>query len=86
MGHEHLKPTREVPLVQNQHPIQAFRTDGTYKPLGHAVGLRRAKGRANDLDPVGSKHVVKSVRKFLVPITNHETDAFGSESATTQPF
>ena len=27
---------------------------------------------------IASKHLVKSVREFLVPITNQETDAFGA--------
>ena len=70
VGHEHIKNTLEVLLVQNQHPIETFRAGRAHKPLRHAIGLRRAKRRANDLDPVGLKHVVKSVRKFLVPITN----------------
>ena len=30
---------------------------------------RRAKRGANDRDLVGSEHVVKSVRKFLIPIS-----------------
>ena len=78
MGHEHIKNTLKVLLVQNQHPVETFRAGRAHKPLGHAVGLRRAKRRANDLDPVGSKHFVKSVGEFLVPIANQETDVFGA--------
>jgi hypothetical protein len=65
-----------VLLVQDRHPGETFRAGRAHKPLSHPVGLRRAKRRANDRDPVASKHLVKSVRKFLVPITNQKTDAF----------
>jgi hypothetical protein len=76
MGHEHIKNARKVLVVQNQHPVETFRASRAHKPLRYTVGLRRAKRRANDLDPVASKHLVKSVCKFPVPITNQETDAF----------
>ena len=78
VGHEHIENTRKVLLVQDQHPVENIRAGRAHKPLGHPVGLRRAQRRANDLDPVGSKHVIKSVGEFLVPITNQETDVFGA--------
>ena len=78
VGHEHLENTRKVLLVQNQHPVETFRADRAHKPLGHPVGLRRAKRRANDLDPVAAKHLVKPIREFLVSITNQETEGFGA--------
>ena len=70
--------TLQVLLVQNQDPVETFRADRAHKPLRHTVGLRRAKRRANNLDPVASKHLVKSVRKFLIPITNQEADPYGA--------
>ena len=63
-GHEHIKNTHKVLLVQNQHPVETFRASRAHKPLSHPVGLRRAKRRANDLDPVASKNLVKSVVNF----------------------
>jgi hypothetical protein len=33
MGHEYLENTRKVLLVQNEHPIQTFRTDGAHESL-----------------------------------------------------
>jgi hypothetical protein len=78
VSHEHLEHTRKVRLVQNQHPVESFRAGRAHKPLGHPVGLRRAKRRANDRDPVASKHLVKFVGEFLVPITNQETDVFAA--------
>jgi hypothetical protein len=50
VGHVHIKHTLEVPLVQNQHPIEAFRANRTHEPFGHAVRLRRANRRATNLD------------------------------------
>ena len=78
VGHEHLENARKMLLVQNQHPVETLRAGCAHKPLGHAVGLRDAKRCANDLDPVASKHVVKSVGEFLVPIAYQETDVFGA--------
>jgi hypothetical protein len=77
VGHEHIKNTLKVLLVQNQHPVETLRAGGAYKPLGHTVGLRRAKRSANNLDPVASKHLIKSVGRLLVPIVSQETDVFG---------
>ena len=34
MGHEHLKNTLEVLLIQNQHPVETFRASRAHKPLG----------------------------------------------------
>ena len=78
VGHEHLENARKVLLAHNQHPVQTFRAGCAHKTLGHAVGLRDAKRCADDLDPVASKHLVKSVGEFLVPIANQETDVFGA--------
>jgi hypothetical protein len=76
VGHEQIKNTRQMLLVHNQHPVETFRADRVHKPLRHSVGLRRAKRRANDRDAIASKNLVKSFRKFLVPITDQETDTF----------
>lgn len=72
LGHEDIKNTCNVLFVQNQHPVETFRAGRAYKPLRHPVGLRRAKRRANDRDPVAAKYFVKSVGEFLVPITNQK--------------
>ena len=78
VGHEHLENARKMLFVQNQHPVETLRADCAHKPLRHAVGLRDAKRCADDLDPVASKHLVKSVGEFPVPITNQETDVVGA--------
>jgi hypothetical protein len=55
VGHEDIKNTRQMLLVQDQHPVETFRADRAHKPLSHPVRLRRAKRRANDRDPIASK-------------------------------
>jgi hypothetical protein len=70
VSHEHLEHVLKVLLVQNQHPIETVRAGRAYKPLGHAVGLRRPKRRANISIP--SLENTSSTRsgEFLVPIPN----------------
>jgi hypothetical protein len=51
-----------VPLAQHEEPIETLRADRTHKPLGNAVGLRRAKRCPNDLNSVASEDLVKAVR------------------------
>ena len=63
-------------LVQNEQPVETFRPGGAHEPLRDAVGLRGAKRRANDLNPVTPKHLVKSVVEFLIPIANQEPNGF----------
>jgi hypothetical protein len=50
----------------------------TAQPLSWLAGPKR---RADDLDPVASKDLVKSDGEFLVPIANEETDVFGRSLA-----
>ena len=81
---EHLEDPLKVLLVQNQQPVETFRAGGAHEPLGHPVGLRRAKRRANDLDPVAPEHFVKPAGEFLVPIANQEAKAVPARSANVQ--
>ena len=62
-------------------PARWARTNPAVTP----VGLRRAKRRANNLHPVGSKHGVKSVGEFLVAIANQETDVLGAPGVDVHP-
>jgi hypothetical protein len=50
----------EMVAVEDQEPIETLRTNGPHEPLRDPVGLRGAKRRANDLDPVTPEHLVKS--------------------------
>ena len=62
MGREHLQHTLKVCLVQNEQPVETLRTDGAHEPLSHPVGLRGAERRANDFDPVTTKHLGQTRR------------------------
>ena len=70
--HEPVKDPLEVPLVQDQQPVETFRAGGAYEPLGTRVGLWRAERRANDVNPVASEHVIKTLGEFLIPIANQK--------------
>ena len=41
----------EVLLIQDQQPVETLRANGAYEAFRHAVRLRDAKRRANDLAP-----------------------------------
>ncbi len=62
-----------MPREHFDHTRDRYARQGrTHKLLGHTVGVPRAKRRVNDLDPVGLKHFVNTVGKFLARITNQE--------------
>ena len=72
--HEHVEDARKLLLVQDQQPVQALRANGAHEPLRHPIRLRGAERCANDLDPIASKHFVKTGREFLVSVANEEPD------------
>ena len=76
MIHEHGEDSLKMLLIQNQQPVETFRAGGAHKPLGHGVRLRCAKRRPNDFNPVASKHLVKLIGEFLIPIANQKPDPF----------
>jgi hypothetical protein len=67
MLHEDLEDALKMLMVQEQQRVETFRANRAHKPLRDAIRLRRAKWRANDLEPVAAKHLVKTVGEFLVP-------------------
>ena len=60
MVHEDTENPLKVRLVQNQQPVETFRADGAHEPLSDALGLGRAKRRANDLNPAAAEHLVNT--------------------------
>src|SRR5690349_20421034 len=70
--HEYVKDPLKVPLVQNQQPVETFRAGGAHEPLGNPVGFWHAKRRANDLNPIASEHVVKTIGELLISIANQK--------------
>ena len=73
---EYVNDPLKVLLVQDQQLVETFRADRAHEPLRNPVGLWRAKRRSNDLDAVGSKYLVKTVRELLITITNQKPDRF----------
>ena len=73
----------EMLAVEDQEPIQTLRANRPYEPFRDTVCLRRAKRRANHLDPVAAKCHVKAVREFLIPITNQEAESFRTVGQTS---
>ena len=71
MVHEDVENAFKMPVVQDQQPIQA---NGAHEPLRHTVRLRRAKRRANDLEPMAAKQLFKTVGEFLVSVANQEAE------------
>src|ERR1700730_9943073 len=64
----------KMSLIQDQQPIEALRSSGPHKPLGHTVRLRNAKRRPDDLHANAPKHVIEAVGKLLVAVANHEPE------------
>ena len=76
--HEHGGNSLELPLVQNQQPIETLGTNGSHEPFRHTVRLWGTKRRANDLDARASKHLVKTIGELLVPVANQEAERLGA--------
>ena len=74
MSHEHIEDALKMLLVQDQQPVEALRANGAHEALRHAIRLRGAERRASDVDPIASKHFIKTGREFLVSIANEEPD------------
>lgn len=66
----------EMLAVEDQEPIQALRANRPYEPFPDTVRLRRAKRRANDLDPIALENAVKTLDELLIPIANQEAERF----------
>jgi hypothetical protein len=77
MIRENGKDPLEMLAVQDQQPVETFGANGPHKSLRHAIRLRRAKRRANDLKPTASKHLVKTGGELLVPVADQEAEGLG---------
>jgi len=65
-----------MPLVQNQEPVETFRAGGAHEPFGNTVGLWPAVRRANELNPVASEYVDKTLGEFLIQVANQKPHRF----------
>jgi hypothetical protein len=73
---EDAKHPREMVAIADQEPVQTLCANGPHEPLRHPVRLRGTKRRAQDLDPLAAKHLVKIGCELLVPIANQEANWF----------
>jgi hypothetical protein len=64
----------EMLLVQHQQPVEALCPNGTHEPFRDAVCLQRSKRRPHDLNPFGSKHLIKGRSELLIAISNQESE------------
>src|SRR5260221_946067 len=64
MTGEHGDDPLKMLVVQDQQPVETLGANGPHKSLRHAIRLRRAKRRANDLKPTASKHLSKLAVNF----------------------
>ena len=74
MVHEDGEHAIQVPLIEDQQPVEALGANGADESFRHAIGLRRLKRRSNNLHAAASKHLVKTARELLIPIPNQETE------------
>ena len=54
MFHEDVENPLKMLVAQDQQPVETLRPNSAYEPLRHAVRLRRAKRRTNDLEPTAA--------------------------------
>lgn len=66
------KDPSEMPFVHNQEVVETLRPDRAHEPLGKSIGIRRPKGRSNDLSALGRKDLVETRHVLCVTIANQE--------------
>jgi hypothetical protein len=85
MIREHGEDPLKMLVVQDQEPVETFGANSPHKSLRHAIRLRGAKRRANDLRPNASKHLVKTVGEFLVPVADQEAERLAQRGLRKRP-
>ena len=65
----------ELPLVEDQHLVQAFAADGAHPPLGVGVGLRRTRRTTQYGDADVGEHGIEAGRELRVAIADQEPEA-----------
>jgi len=80
------QPT-EVPLAERQHPIQAFRFDGSHEAFCMRVAVRRGSRRPDDANADGAKQFLHRVGPVRISIANQDAavaqDRIGLTEETT---
>ena len=68
------KHVLELPLADDQDPIEAVAPDGADPALGERVRARCAKRRANDLDALTSEDLIEGVAELAVSIVDQKAE------------
>jgi hypothetical protein len=68
----------ELPLAEDQHPIQALATDRADPPLGIGVGLRRTWRTAQHFDADIGEHGIEARRELRVAIADQEPETISA--------
>ena len=77
------KHSLEVAMAKDEHPVEAFASDGSHPTLRVGIGSRRSNRGLNDLDALGAEHLIEAGRELCVPITDEELDGTTSISQVT---
>lgn len=64
----------ELAAMEDQHPIEAFTTDGADETLGEGIGSRSPHWSVDDPDAFGAKDLVEARGELSVTIPDQEPD------------
>jgi hypothetical protein len=73
---EHRERAPQMAGVQDQEPIQTFRSDRPDKPLGDPIGLGCLNRRPNDSDVFGLEDGIEAVRELAIVIADQKANRF----------
>jgi hypothetical protein len=66
--------SHEVPCVQNQQPVQAFRPNRPNEPLRDPIRLRDLNRRTNNARALRLKDDIETARELSIMVANQESD------------
>src|SRR5664279_3276249 len=67
----------ELPLAEDQHPVQALATDRAHPPLGIRVAFRRTRRTSQHLDTGIGEYSIEACGELRIAITDQEPEAVG---------
>ena len=75
---KHSKRAPEVPCVQDQQPVQAFRPNRANEPLRDPIRLRDLNRRTNNVSALRLKDEIETPRELSIMVANQESDGVGT--------
>jgi len=70
--------SHEVPCVQDQQPVQAFRPNRPNEPLRDPIRLRDLNRRTNNARALRLKDDIETARELSIMVANQESDWVGT--------